>query len=51
MMDIDGPAVTDFAQRTENFLQWFRSLPGATFHENIQIQDLRSQGAGRGVGK
>ncbi|KAK1834902.1 ribosomal lysine N-methyltransferase [Podospora conica] len=49
MMDIDGPADTDFAQRTENFLQWFRSLPGATFHNDIQIQDLRSQGAGRSV--
>lgn len=51
MMDIDGPTDDDFSQRTENFLQWFRSLPGATFHENIQIQDLTSQGAGRGVGK
>ncbi|KAK0741397.1 hypothetical protein B0T18DRAFT_332802 [Schizothecium vesticola] len=48
-MDIDGPADTEFAQRTENFLQWFRALPGATFHGNIEIQDLRSQGAGRGV--
>lgn len=51
MMDIDGPTDDEFFQRTENFLQWFRSLPGATFHENIQIQDLTSQGAGRGVGK
>lgn len=51
MMDIDGPTDDDFSQRTQIFLQWFRSLPGATFHEGIQIQDLRSQGAGRGVGK
>ncbi|KFA64236.1 hypothetical protein S40285_06765 [Stachybotrys chlorohalonatus IBT 40285] len=39
----------DFDQRTENFLTWFKSLPGATFSDSIQIQDLRGRGAGRGI--
>ncbi|TLD30459.1 hypothetical protein PspLS_02469 [Pyricularia sp. CBS 133598] len=39
----------NFEQRTGAFLQWFKNLPGATFHENIQIADLRDRNAGRGI--
>lgn len=35
--------------RTEGFLNWFISLPGATFSQHIQIQDLRAQDRGRGI--
>ena len=51
-MEIDGgPEVELFAQQTQEFLSWFRGLPGATFHESIQLEDLRgSSGAGRGIG-
>ncbi|KAH8847760.1 hypothetical protein MCOR27_001882 [Pyricularia oryzae] len=38
-----------FEQRTSAFLQWFKNLPGATFHQNIQITDLRGRNAGRGI--
>lgn len=38
-----------FDSRTEGFLKWFKSLPGATFHPDIQIQDLRAQDRGRGI--
>jgi len=51
-MDIDGgPEAELFARQTHGFLSWFRGLPGATFHESIQLEDLRgSSGAGRGIG-
>ncbi|KAK0716119.1 hypothetical protein B0H67DRAFT_582425 [Lasiosphaeris hirsuta] len=49
MMDIDGGAGAEFVESTRNFLQWFQSLPGATFHQNIRIEDLRERGAGRGI--
>ncbi len=39
-----------FSQKSENFLAWFRSLPGATFHEDVSVRDLRHQNAGRGIG-
>ncbi|KAB5545482.1 hypothetical protein GE09DRAFT_968499 [Coniochaeta sp. 2T2.1] len=39
----------DFEQRTRAFLGWFKSLPGATFHKDIQIADLRPRDAGRGI--
>ncbi|KAI5461715.1 SET domain protein [Mariannaea sp. PMI_226] len=32
-----------------NFLQWFKSLPGATFSDAIKIVDLRDRNAGRGI--
>ncbi|KAK6080103.1 SET domain-containing protein [Seiridium cupressi] len=38
-----------FESRTESFLKWFQSLPGATFHPHIQIQDLRESNRGRGI--
>ncbi|KAM7199012.1 ribosomal lysine N-methyltransferase [Rhypophila sp. PSN 637] len=48
-MDIDGGHLDDFAQGTQDFLNWFKSLPGATFHEDIRIEDLRGKNAGRGI--
>ncbi|KAG5997748.1 hypothetical protein E4U54_002319 [Claviceps lovelessii] len=39
----------DFYNKTAAFLQWFKDLPGATFSDAIQIVDLRSRGAGRGM--
>ncbi|RBR25107.1 uncharacterized protein FIESC28_02015 [Fusarium coffeatum] len=40
---------TNFNGTSEKFLQWFRSLPGATFSEDIKIVDLRDRNAGRGI--
>ncbi|KAK0638515.1 hypothetical protein B0T16DRAFT_462288 [Cercophora newfieldiana] len=48
-MEIDGGHDVDFARQTQSFLEWFRSLPGATFHQDIQLVDLRGNGAGRGI--
>ncbi|TLS30192.1 hypothetical protein PpBr36_03253 [Pyricularia pennisetigena] len=42
-------ASDNFEQRTGAFLEWFKNRPGATFHENIQIADLRARNAGRGI--
>lgn len=39
-----------FSAKTSEFLAWFKSQPGTTFHPDIEIQDLRSRGAGRGIG-
>lgn len=41
----------DFGNQSQAFLDWFKSLPGATFHPDITLVDLRDRGAGRGVGK
>ncbi|KAI1372754.1 SET domain-containing protein [Hypoxylon crocopeplum] len=38
-----------FDSKSASFLNWFRSLPGATFHPDIKIEDLRENGAGRGI--
>ncbi|KAJ4389046.1 Ribosomal lysine N-methyltransferase 4 [Gnomoniopsis smithogilvyi] len=38
-----------FITRTNEFLNWFKSQPGTTFHNDIEIVDLRSRGAGRGI--
>ncbi|KAI0471503.1 SET domain-containing protein [Xylariaceae sp. FL0804] len=40
---------TIFEAKSASFLEWFKALPGATFHPDIKIQDLRGQGAGRGI--
>ncbi|CAJ2506528.1 Uu.00g006580.m01.CDS01 [Anthostomella pinea] len=37
--------------KSASFLDWFKAWPGATFHPHIKIEDLRAQGAGRGIGK
>ncbi|KAJ9139389.1 Ribosomal lysine N-methyltransferase 4 [Pleurostoma richardsiae] len=39
----------EYGRRTAAFLAWFKSLPGAYFHPGIEIQDMRSRGAGRGI--
>ena len=44
-------SLADFETRTEAFLKWFKDLPGATFSDSIQIVDLRSRNAGRGISK
>lgn len=41
----------DFGTRSQAFLDWFRALPGATFHPDIKLTDMRDRGAGRGIGK
>ncbi|XDG01591.1 hypothetical protein ABKA04_001206 [Annulohypoxylon sp. FPYF3050] len=38
-----------FDSKTASFLEWFKSWPGATFHPDIKIEDLRNTGAGRGI--
>jgi hypothetical protein len=39
----------DFERKTQGFLNWFKALPGASFSDSIQIVDLRSRNAGRGI--
>jgi UV DNA damage endonuclease len=39
-----------FDGSTKAFLEWFKSLPGSTFSEHIEISDLRGRNAGRGIG-
>lgn len=38
-----------FDQKTSEFLSWFRAQPGTTFHDDIEVRDLRDRGAGRGI--
>ncbi|KAM4066374.1 SET domain-containing protein [Hirsutella rhossiliensis] len=38
-----------FCSTTAAFVHWFQSLPGATFSNSIEIVDLRSRNAGRGI--
>ncbi|KAK7740924.1 Ribosomal lysine N-methyltransferase 4 [Cytospora paraplurivora] len=40
---------TDFPVKTSDFLAWFKAQSGTTFHNDIEIQDLRGKGAGRGI--
>ncbi|KAI0007353.1 SET domain-containing protein [Xylariaceae sp. FL0662B] len=42
-------AESTFNAKSESFLNWFKALPGATFHSDIKIEDLRERGAGRGI--
>ncbi|CAK7274755.1 Ribosomal lysine N-methyltransferase 4 [Sporothrix epigloea] len=39
----------DFMQPARAFLDWFSAWPGTTFHDDIEIVDLRDRGAGRGI--
>lgn len=41
--------MADFQKRSEDFLNWFQSQPGALFHSSIQLTDLRGKGEGRGI--
>lgn len=47
----DTVPVGDFEQQTQKFLEWFMSQPGATFHKDIKLVDLRDKSAGRGISK
>ncbi|KAI0398950.1 SET domain-containing protein [Xylaria palmicola] len=38
-----------FEGNSAKFLDWFKAWPGASFNENIEIQDLRRSGRGRGI--
>lgn len=38
-----------YLQPALTFLDWFKAWPGTTFHEDIEIVDLRARGAGRGI--
>lgn len=40
-----------FLARTHEFLAWFKGQPRTSFHNDIEIADLRSRGAGRGISK
>lgn len=42
---------TSFPLKTSEFLAWFKAQSGTTFHNDIEIQDLRGKGAGRGIGR
>ncbi|KAK1253285.1 hypothetical protein MKX07_001362 [Trichoderma sp. CBMAI-0711] len=42
-------SATDFDSKTKAFLEWFKALPGSTFHEHIEITDFRERNAGRGI--
>ncbi|KAK6706672.1 hypothetical protein SNK05_010551 [Fusarium graminearum] len=40
---------TFFDGASEKFLQWFKTLSGSTFSDDIKIVDLRDRNAGRGI--
>ncbi|KAJ4984821.1 SET domain-containing protein [Stagonosporopsis vannaccii] len=46
---IDSSKMADFQVATERFLDWFKSVGGEFQDDLLEIQDLRSQGAGRGI--
>ncbi|PHH78254.1 hypothetical protein CDD82_3150 [Ophiocordyceps australis] len=39
----------DFEAKTASFLQWFKSIPDASFSDALEIADFRSRNAGRGI--
>jgi hypothetical protein len=41
----------NFQAATDNFLKWFKSVGGEFREDLLQITDLRSRGAGRGIGE
>lgn len=43
--------MADFQAATDKFLAWFKSVGGEFKDDLIEIRDLRSQGAGRGIGR
>ncbi|KAH6623874.1 hypothetical protein F5144DRAFT_584602 [Chaetomium tenue] len=49
-MEVDSDANSRFAEGTRNFVNWFHTLPGATFRSDlIAVEDLRGRNAGRGI--
>lgn len=49
-MELDSGPDPGFIEGSQKFVNWFRALPGATFHKDITIEDLRERNAGRGIG-
>lgn len=41
----------DFQRQSDDFARWLSQQADVTVSPKIQIQDLRHQGSGRGVGK
>jgi SET domain-containing protein 6 len=41
----------DFQIATDGFLKWFKSVGGEFQDDLLKIADLRSRGAGRGIGE
>lgn len=41
----------NFQEQSENFISWLEANPGVKVNPKIRLADLRSSGAGRGVGK
>lgn len=44
------PDADCFQRQSDEFVSWLSQKPGVRINPNIQVTDLRSQGAGRGVG-
>jgi hypothetical protein len=44
------PDADDFQRQSDEFTSWLSQQPGVRINPHIQVADLRSQGAGRGVG-
>ncbi|KIV89256.1 hypothetical protein PV10_08835 [Exophiala mesophila] len=49
LSEYSAPTAQDFAQKTTNFLNWFTSSHDTRLSSKIQLEDLRSQHAGRGA--
>lgn len=39
-----------FSQLSDEFMSWLKQRPGVKVSPKIKIADLRSEGAGRGIG-
>lgn len=39
-----------FSQKSAAFVSWFQNAPGTRLSSKIELSDLRSRNAGRGVG-
>lgn len=44
------PDSPNFQRQSDDFISWLSGKPGVNINPNIAVADLRSQGAGRGVG-
>lgn len=45
------PDLQSFQQQSDDFISWLQGNPGVNVSPKIKLSDLRSSGAGRGVGK
>lgn len=45
------PDSLSFQEQSDNFISWLEANPGVKVNPKICLADLRSSGAGRGVGK